>query len=105
MKFHRFLAISALLVGLVPSSVLAATTMDSIWVVPHEQPTALVIDAVGFYGSTESGELFMQRPLVTDPSIRIHKFTIGSAFFYVSDRGFIKASSDLVAISMYLARG
>lgn len=83
----------------------AETTMANIWTVPQAQPDSFYVHpAGGFWGITTEGEVFRQAPLVTDPSIRIHKFTIGTAYFYVSDRGFIKASSDFVAMSMYLGR-
>lgn len=83
----------------------AETTMENIWTESQAQPESFYVHpAGGFWGITTTGETFRQLPLISDPAIRIHKFTIGTAYFYVSDRGFIKASSDLVAMSMYLAR-
>jgi len=57
----------------------------------------------GFYGTTEDGTAFTQKPITNDLGIRLHKFQIDSAFFYVSDRGVIYAENNLMALSMYLA--
>lgn len=104
-KFGVILSVFAICFFAGTLSVQAETTKDNIWTIPHATPEVFYTHpAGGFYGVTTDGELFRQYPLFTDSSILIHKFAIGTAFFYVSDRGFIKASSDLVAISMYLAR-
>ena len=55
----------------------------------------------GFFGTLENGTKFQQVPILTDPSVRLHKFTIDNAFFYISDKGTIQASNNLVALSIY----
>ena len=55
----------------------------------------------GFYGETEQGTYFSQRPVANAASIRLHKFTIADVYFYVSDKGVIYAESDLEALSVY----
>jgi len=38
-------------------------------------------------------------------NIRLQKFMIDEAFFYVSDRGIINAPSNVIALSIYLSLG
>jgi hypothetical protein len=37
-------------------------------------------------------------------SVRLQKFSIDKVAFYVSDQGIIEASSDISALSIYLAK-
>lgn len=72
----------------------------------HEEPADFYNDGWGgFYGHTVSGRLFTQMPVTNDENVRLHKFMIDEAFFYVSDKGPIWAESDLVAVSIYLVLG
>lgn len=57
----------------------------------------------GFYGEMMDGQKFTQKPIANDYMLRIHKFSMGTAFFYVSDKGVIRAKGDLAAISIYLS--
>lgn len=76
---------------------------DSFWNSKHEQPAWFVADSNGgFFGETVGGIIFTQRPVPNDINLRLHKFVIGTAYFYISDRGIIRAKSDLSAVSIYL---
>jgi hypothetical protein len=69
-----------------------------------DRPISLnVVSGEYFSGVTQGGHTFSQQRVVTDTSVRIHKFVIADQFFYMSDRGFIEAENDLSAISIYLA--
>ena len=75
---------------------------DSYWNTNHEKPAWFEMDSNGgFIGETEDGISFTQYPVINDQSIRLHKFVIGTAFFYISNKGIIKAENDLSAISIY----
>jgi len=56
----------------------------------------------GFYGATEDGSTFTQKPIVNGLGIRLHKFQIDATFFYVTGRGVICADNDPIVLSMYL---
>lgn len=97
----------ALLVGIIPIATAAAIpatyTNDNFWISEHDQPTSFSQDAAGnFTGVTATGKLFTQTNVANNYSIRLQRFSIDEAFFYVSDRGIIVASSDTVALSIYL---
>ncbi len=55
----------------------------------------------GFWGYTDTGREFTQKPIINDLDLRIHRFTIDEVFFYITDRGPIFAESDLQAVSIY----
>jgi hypothetical protein len=77
-------------------------TQANFYTVTHEAPAWFVGDAFsGFYGETTGGHGFLQRPVLPESGIRLHRFEIGTAFFYISDRGIITAGSDLAALSIY----
>jgi hypothetical protein len=57
----------------------------------------------GFYGETVDGQSFTQKPIPNAYQLRIHKFSIGDAYFYISDKGVFKARGDLAAISIYFS--
>jgi len=57
----------------------------------------------GFYGETTDGTPFTQMVVVPDSGVHLERFAIGLVYFYVSDKGIINASDDLVALSIYLA--
>jgi predicted RND superfamily exporter protein len=71
----------------------------------HEAPTSFSVDKHGeTQGATVSGMLFTQRNVTVDQNIRLQRFEIGLAYWYVSDKGVIWADNDLVALSVYLSR-
>ncbi len=95
-----------LLVGVIlyPFAVGASYTMENFWTTEHEEPAWFESDGVGgFYGETVGGTSFSQHPVFTNTDIRLHKFAIGTAYFYISDRGIIQAVDDLRALSIYLS--
>ena len=55
-------------------------------------------------GATVSGIPFRQHNVANGYDIRLQRFEIGLAYWYVSDRGIIWAQSDLEALSIYLSR-
>ena len=68
----------------------------------HEPPASFVRDgAGGFYGQTISGRPFTQTKIDNNLDIRLYRFSIDEAYFYISDRGQIWAENDLAAVSMY----
>jgi hypothetical protein len=77
---------------------------DTYWTTPHQQPAWFESDlSGGFKGETVDGVSFTQRPVATNElNFRLHKFVIGTAFFYISNKGIIKAENDLHAVSIYL---
>ena len=81
-------------------------TNTNFFSLPHDAPVGFKQDGLGgFVGHTTSGKLFRQYPIVTSTAIRLHRFEIEDAFFYISDRGVFSASNDLVALSMYYTLG
>jgi len=83
----------------------AVYTNDNYWTSLHDKPISFVGDGQGnFTGLTETGKIFRQITIETPPYIHLQKFMIDEAFFYISDKGTIKASSDLTAISIYLTK-
>ena len=92
-----------------PLSVYAAVpveyTNDNIWSSQHDIPLSWESDGAGGYsGVTKTGKTFWQQPVANDQSVRLHRFGIDRAFFYVSRIGLIQAQSDLEALSIYLSR-
>jgi hypothetical protein len=77
-----------------------ADTLDPIY---EDAPASFVVhDHDSFSGVTVSGKYFSQYRIVSDVTIRIHRFTVADHHFYISDRGVIEAENDLSAISIYL---
>ena len=71
----------------------------------HDAPVSFVQDALGnFSGVTTTGKLFTQQKIEFSLSVRISRFSIDEAFFYISDHGIIEAPDDLAALSIYLTR-
>jgi len=97
--------LSGLLLLLIQPLVAGASyDMVNFWSTPHEAPAWFSSDNYGgFYGETTGGQTFSQKPVINDSEVRLHKFMIGTAYFYVSDRGPIMALDDLKAVSIYLA--
>lgn len=80
-------------------------TNDNFLLSEHDQPVSLFQDGLGgFYGYTLTGKLYTQQPIANIYSIKLHKFVIDDAWFYMSDRGLIQADNDLIALSVYFAR-
>jgi hypothetical protein len=80
-------------------------TNDNFFTAVHDTPIAFWQDALGnFFGYTSTGKRFSQTTVANDSNVRLQKFTIDEAFFYVSDQGIIRAENDLMALSMYLTR-
>jgi hypothetical protein len=83
----------------------AVYTNDNFIDAQHDAPKSFSLDSSGgFYGITHSGKYFTQQPVINNLNIRLHKFAIDEASFYMSDKGLISAPSDLVALSIYLTR-
>lgn len=89
---------------LFPSLVGAFYDNNSFWNSYQSQPVWFTQDSNGgFYGETADGMKFTQKPIANVFSLRIHKFSVGEVFFYISDKGVIRANGDLVAISIYFS--
>ena len=103
-----FVAGVALAIAAAPAlaSIPAVYTNDNIWTSTHDQPVSFERDLEGnFFGYTQTGKSFSQINIENSLNIRLQKFSIDEAFFYVSDRGIITANSDIVALSIYLTLG
>ena len=88
------------------ASIPAVYTNDNIWTSTHDQPVSFEQDQWGnFFGFTKTGKSFSQVNIKNSLNIRLQKFAIDEAFFYVSDRGIITADSDIMALSIYLTMG
>lgn len=71
----------------------------------HEAPRSFEFAPDGSAsGETVSGIPFRQYRVTNSAEVRLHRFEVGLAFWYVSDRGIIRAENDLAALSIYLAR-
>ena len=80
-------------------------TNGNIFTSEHDAPVSISFDGSGgFYGHTNTGQYYTQTPIENTFGVRIHKFTIGEAYFYMSDRGLITAEDDLTAFSVYFSR-
>lgn len=78
-------------------------TPEYFWILPHTAPAGFEVTETGdFVGSTADGYVFTQIKVVASTSIRLEHFFIGTVDFYVSDKGIIKADSDVMAMSIYL---
>jgi multidrug efflux pump len=90
----------------VPTHSLAFTyDTETIHTTYREAPAEFSVDASGnATGATVSGMPFRQYGIANGYGIRLQKFEIGLAYWYVSDRGVIWANSDLEALSVYLSR-
>lgn len=96
----------ALLVALLPQPGYAYYTNDNFLTTPHAAPAWFTTDKTGgFFGVTTDGTSFTQQPITNALDIRLHKFQIDAAYYYISDRGIIYADSDLVALSVYFTLG
>lgn len=102
-NLYAFLLIT---IAWLPAVAVGFYDMDNFWTTAHEAPAWFETDgAGGYYGATVAGTAFSQHPIFTNSGVRLHKFAIGTAFFYISDRGVIKAKNDLHALSIYFTLG
>lgn len=100
-----FLAAFLLLTNSVAAAIPAVYTNDNIWTSEHDQPVTVLQDTAGnFSGTTATGKVFYQTNIENSLAIRLQRFAIDEAFFYVSDKGIIIAPNDTVALSIYLTR-
>lgn len=80
-------------------------TNENFHKVPHEQPVYFEQRTDGsFWGYTETGREFTQTPVPNQYDVRMHRFAIDDAFFYVTDQGTIFADTDLQALSIYFSQ-
>jgi hypothetical protein len=80
-------------------------TNDNFWTSTHDQPVSFSRDVNGnFSGITKTGKKFEQRIIENTLSVRLQRFSIDQAFFYISDQGIIQADNDTMALSIYLMR-
>lgn len=87
------------------ASVPAVYTNENYWGNDTDTPVEFTKDERGnFSGWTVSGKYFTQSNIENSLSVRLQRFAIDEAYFYVSDKGIIKASSDTAALSIYLSR-
>ncbi len=102
-----FVALSVMSLG-TPVQTTAQTFQydnDNIHRTYHEAPASFSVAQDGsVMGATVSGIPFRQYGIANGYGIRLHRFEIGLAYWYVSDRGIIWAENDLVALSIYLSR-
>lgn len=82
----------------------ALYTNENIWSSEHDVPLGFVVDTDGnFEGVTQTGKVFRQTAVENTGSIRLQRFSIDEAFYYVSDKGIIIATTDTQALSLYLS--
>lgn len=80
-------------------------TNANFWTSEHDRPVSFEKDKAGnFSGKTVTGKIFTQKNIVTNTNIRLQRFAIDEAFFYISDRGIIIADNNAKALSVYLNR-
>lgn len=56
------------------------------------------------WGALTSGVTFTQRNISNDLGIRLQRFQMEDVYFYMTDKGEIRADSDIEALSIYLAK-
>lgn len=80
-------------------------TNDTFFESEQDAPATFTQDALGnFSGYTLTGKYFTQRAVVSDIHVRLQRFDIEEAHYYISGLGLIMADSDTIALSIYLAR-
>jgi hypothetical protein len=80
-------------------------TNTNFWTSTHDMPVSFTQDNEGnFSGQTRTGKSFSQVNITNSIGVRLQKFTIDQAFFYISDKGIIIANSNAQALSVYLNR-
>jgi hypothetical protein len=105
MKYARKGLLVALLIltpGFSEAAIPALYTNDNFWTSEHDKPLSFSVDAFGnFEGVTETGKVFYQKTVENTRSVRLQRFSIDEAFFYISDKGIIIANSDEEALTKY----
>ncbi len=103
---QKLLTLALLSLTLAPFPSAAFYTTDNFTLAgEHVAPASFSADgAGGFFGTTEDGRTFTQQPLGADFGVKLHKFVIDDAFFYICKHGAFKASGDLAAISICLSQ-
>lgn len=107
MQFVR-VSLALLVVILTPltssASIPATYTNNNFWTSEHDTPEQFFRRENGdFYGFTTTGKYFTHTRVVNDRDVRLHRFAIDQAYFYITDRGPISAEDDLMALSIYFA--
>ncbi len=102
---YRLLPVLVFALYLVPLPSAAFYSLDTFDLAgTHSAPASFASDGNGgFFGTTVDDKTFTQTPVANDLNIKLHKFAIDDAFFYVSDLGAFMAHSDLAAISIYFS--
>jgi hypothetical protein len=94
-----------LLINPVSAAIPLVYTNENFWESEHDTPVSFTQDLQGnFYGFTATGKSFQQVIIENTLGIRLQRFSIDEAFFYVSDKGIINASNDIMALSIYLSK-
>jgi hypothetical protein len=90
---------------IVSAAVPARYTNENFWTSTHDKPVSFHVSEAGdFYGITETGKLFRQYSIPNILDIRLQRFEIDDAYFYISDRGIIVATDTISALIAYIAR-
>jgi hypothetical protein len=91
-----------LAIAMIPQTLGAYFTNENFQTERHNPPSWFVANENGgFYGELTDGTTFAQIPVQNSLGIRMQKFEIDSAYFYISDRGVIYADTDIEALSIY----
>lgn len=99
------LAIAGLFPLVSQAAIPAVYTNANLATSEQDKPVSLYRDSTGgFYGYTATGKRYQQVLVANDLGVRLMRFSIDQAFFYVSDRGVIYAPDNLTALSIYFAR-
>lgn len=56
------------------------------------------------WGALTSGKTFRQFNISNELGVRLQKFTLENAYWYITDRGVIHADTDVQALSIYLTK-
>ncbi|HMA79086.1 MAG TPA: hypothetical protein VKP88_08260 [Candidatus Paceibacterota bacterium] len=99
------LALGFSLVQTAQAAIPETYTQDNFFTSRHDAPVSYWRDSLGnSYGYTARGKYFSQTNVANTYEVRLQKFVIDEAFYYISDQGIIRANSDLTALSIYLTR-
>ena len=103
MKKTLILLMLGLVLG-IPSTSMAHVSFGAESALLDEAPASFMSDGKGgFYGVTTLGTPFTQILIFNESNIRLQKFTIGTVYFYITDRGVIYAANDAEAITAYFS--
>ena len=74
-------------------------TNGNLWSSTHDVPTSFSIQPDGsIVGTTQTGKTFRQSNVVNDHGVRLQKFTIDEAWFYVTGHETFSTSTDALAV-------